>query len=294
MRIFSETMGALGRALSIAALLFLAPLFQGKAQAESDEIVFGLIPALSPEVMVKRYQPLAINLSKEIGIPVRLEGAPDYETYMARVLSGSDYDMIITGGDFYRLAERRSGFRAIARVDGPGVQAIIVAAKDDDLGSLANLPQGTRVATVGELALMHRLGTQTLRENGIVFDVNATVVPTPSHNAAMLSILSDRADIAIIPTPFFSRVDDDIRDRLDILARTALAPHHPISVSPRVPQDVTKRLTEALLKLGETPEGLAALEAMSFPGFTPVEPGLYDVMDWAADDIEKLLGLEGN
>ncbi len=294
MKLFSETLGALGRTLRIAALLVIAPLFQGKAQAQGDEIVFGLTPALSPEVMVQRYQPLAKHLSKEIGVPVRLKGAPDYATYMTRVLSGSDYDMIITGSDFYRLAERRSGFRAIARVDGPGVQAIIVAAKEDNFGSLADIPQGLRIATVGQLALMHRLGTQTLRESGIVLDENATLLQTPSHNAAMLSVLSDRADIAIIPAPFYKRVDADIRDRIDILARTALAPHHPISVSPQVPQDVAKRLAEALLDLKEAPEGLAALEAMSFPGFAPVEPGLYDVMDWAADDIEKLLGLEGN
>lgn len=294
MNFFSETLGALGRTLRIAALLVVAPLFQGKAQAQGDEIVFGLIPALSPEVMVQRYQPLAALLSKKIGVPVRLEGAPDYATYMTRVLSGSDYDMIITGGDFYRLAERRSGFRAIARVDGQGVQAMIIAAKDDNFGSLADVPQGMRVATIGELALMHRLGTQTLRENGIVFDENATLVPTPSHNAAMLSVLSDRADIAIIPAPFYERVDTDIRDRIDILSRTALAPHHPISVSPQVPGDVADRLSEALLDLKETEEGLAALDAMSFPGFVAVQPGLYDVMDWAADDIERLLGPEGN
>ncbi len=289
-----KILGRLARAIRLATLLSIFPLFQATAQAEADEIVFGLIPALSPEVMVQRYHPLAEHLSKKIGIPVRLKGAPDYAAFMTRVLSGPEYDMIITGGDFYRLAERRSGFRAIARVDGPGVNAIIVAAKDDNFGSLAGVRKAVRVATIGELALMHRLGTQTLRENGIVFNENATLVPTPSHNAAMLSVLSDRADIAIIAAPFFDRVSADIRDRIDVLARTALAPHHPIAVSPQVPEEVAVRLSEALFHLKDTPEGLAALDAMSFPGFVAVEPGLYDVMDWAADDIEKLLGLEGN
>lgn len=271
---------------------FLALLIQSKAKAEDNEVIFGLIPALSPEVMVQRYQPLATVLSKEIGVPVRLEGAPDYATYMKRVLEGQNYDLVITGADFYRLAERRSGYRAIARVDGQGVHAIIVAAKEDNFDTLSGLPQDLRIASVGELALMHRLGSQTLRENGIVFGENATLVPTPSHNAAMLSVLSGRADIAIIAAPFFLRVDSDIRDKISILARTGLAPHHPISVSSRTPEEIVNRLTEAVLALSKTPDGVAALEAMSFPGFVVPEPGLYDVMDWAADDLEKLLGLE--
>ena len=280
--------------MRFATFSILASIFQAPAHAEDGEIVFGLVPALSPEAMVRRYQPLAEHLSDEIGVSVRLVGAPDYPTYMNRALEGSSYDMIIAGGDFYRLAERRGVYRAIARVDGPGVQAIIVAAKSDCFNSFADLPQEVRVASVGELALMHRLGSQILRDNGIVFGENAKLVPTPTHNAAMLSVLSDQADIAIIAAPFFGRVDADVREQIDILARTALAPHHPISVGKEVPEDVVDRLTAALLALPETPEGLVALEAMSFPGFVAPEPGLYEVMDWAADEIEGLLELKSN
>lgn len=286
--------GLLRRWARLAAIGILASFFQSSAQADDGEIVLGLIPALSPEVMVRRYQPLALHLSDEIGIPVRLEGAPDYEAFMNRVLEGSSYDMIITGGDFYRLAERRAGFHAIARVDGPGAQALIIAAKDDKFTSLDDLPQEVRIASVGEFSLMHRLGNRTLRENGIVIGENASLVPTPSLNSAMLSVLSNQADIAIIAAPFFKRVESSIRDRIAILERSVLAPHHPVSLSPDVPEDIAIRLTEVLLALQDTPEGQSALEAMSFPGFVVPEPGLYDVLDWAADDIESLLGLESN
>lgn len=290
----SAVLRSFGRAARLGALLALAaPLFSTMARAQEREIVFGLIPALSPEVMVQRYRPLAEHLSKDLGIPIRLAGAPDYATYMTRALEGGHYDLIITGGDVYRLVERRSGYRAIARVDGPGVQALIITAKDGGVASLADVPDGLRVASIGELALMHRLGTQTLREYGIVPGENITLAPTPSHNAAMLSVLHDQADIAIIAAPFFGRVDDAIRDKIDILARTDLAPHHPVSVSPDVPADIADRLSQALLALTETPEGQAALDTLGFPGFTAVEPGLYDVFDWAADDLERLLGLEG-
>lgn len=294
MSAFRRTSGLFCGWVRFVTLCFLALTLNSKAQADDDEIVFGLIPALSSEAMVQRYQPLAELLSEEIGVPVRLEGAPDYATYMKRALRGSSYDLIITGGDFYQLADRRSGYRAIARVDGQGVQAIVVAAKEDNFNTIAELPEGLRVASIGELALMHRLGSQTLRENGIILGENATRVRTPSHNAAMLSVISDRSDIAIIAAPFFGRVDADIRDKIVILARTERVPHHPISVSPRVPEEIVNSLTKALLALPKTPEGLAALEAMNFPGFVAVEPGLYDVLDWAADDLERLLGFAGS
>lgn len=283
---------SLCRNLLLPVLGIFASLLQSPAQAEDTEIVFGLIPALSAEVMVQRYQPLALHLSNEVGVPISLAGARDYETYMHRVLEGSHFDMIITGGDFYHLAERRAGYRAIVRVDGPGVQAILIAAKGDTVASLDDLPQGLRIASVGELSLMYRLGDQLLREKGIMIGENATLVLTPSHNAAMHSLLSDRADVAIIAAPFFNRVRPDIRDRIVILGQSAFAPHHPVSISPDVPDEIAIRLTKAMLALSETPEGQSALEAMSFPGFVVPEPGLYDVMDWAADDLEGFLGLE--
>ena len=90
----------------VTAFSLLASTFQLTALAADNEIMFGLVPALSPEVMVQRYQPLAKHLSDEIGVPVRLVSAPDYGTYMNRVLEGSKSDMIIAGGDSYRLAER--------------------------------------------------------------------------------------------------------------------------------------------------------------------------------------------
>lgn len=282
------------RWVELAALCILASSFQSIAHAEDREVVFGLIPALSPDVMVGRYQPLAMHLTKKIHVPVRLAGAPDYETYMNRVLEGASYDMIITGGDFYRLAEQRAGYKAIARVAGPGVQALIVGAKDDNYASFADLPQNVRVASVGELALMHRLGSKTLRENGLNFGENAMLVPTPSHNAAMLSVLSGHADIAIIAAPFFSRVEESVRDRIVILERTDLVPHHAVSVRGDMSEDVAIRLTEALLALPDTPEGQATLETVGFPGFVVPEPGIYQVMDWAADDLGALLGLEKN
>ena len=147
------------------------------------------------------------------------------------------------------------------------------------------------MASVGELALMHRLGSRRLREHGIIFDENATLVPTPSHNAAMLSVLSEQADIAIIAAPFFGGVEASIRERIVILDRSEFAPHHPVSVSPDVPSDIVGRLTEVLLALSDSLHGQAALEAMNFPGFVVPELGLYEVMDWAADDLERQLSL---
>lgn len=280
--------------IRLCAICILASSFQSTAYAEDGELVFGLIPALSPAAMVRRYQPLATHLTNEIGVPVRLVGAPDYETYMNRVLEGSSYDMIITGGDFYRLAERRTGYRAIARVDGPGVQAIIVAAEDGNFATLDELPNNVRIASIGVFSLMHRLGTQTLRAHGVVIGENATLVPAPTLNAAMLAVLSNQADIAIIAAPFFERIEPSIRGRIAILAESELAPHHPISLHVDVPEDISIRLTEVLLALADTPEGRAALDAMNFPRFIVPEPGLYEVMDWAADDIETQLGLDSN
>ena len=84
---FEKTaLGSLRSKVLLSALGILVSFFQSAAQAEDSEIVFGLIPALSSDVMVRRFQPLALLLTKETGISVRLAGAPDYETFMNRVL----------------------------------------------------------------------------------------------------------------------------------------------------------------------------------------------------------------
>lgn len=81
-----------------------------------------------------------------------------------------------------------------------------------------------------------------------------------------IAVLLDGAQAAALPTlPFAAD--------LEVVARSAPLPTGVLAtVGKRLPPDRWKVLEGALRKLGETPSGLAALEAIRLQGFLPLDP----------------------
>lgn len=53
--------------------------------------------------MLSDFGPMVGAMERELGLTVRIRGADSYETFIRRVLDGSTYDLILTGGDTVQL-----------------------------------------------------------------------------------------------------------------------------------------------------------------------------------------------
>jgi phosphonate transport system substrate-binding protein len=58
-------------------------------------------------VIAERYEPLRAYLEARLKLPVRVESAPDFARYHARVMKG-DFDLAITAAHLARLAQKEA------------------------------------------------------------------------------------------------------------------------------------------------------------------------------------------
>jgi len=250
----------------------------------TDPLVFGFLPIVSSERLVLRFSPLTDYLSEKLGIEIRMETAPDFKSFVQRTNEGQRYDILFTAPHLYYLANKNSGYRAIVRVDRPGMKAVIVTQATSTIRSIQDL-RGRRLATTDPLALATVLARARLAQAGIDPDNDLTLIATPSHNASLLSSYRGTTDAAVLIRPVYLRARQEIRDNTRIVAETESAPHMPIAVARRVDDGVARRLRDILVNMSGEPQGRALLQHIDWPGFVTAQPGDYDSLGLIADQL---------
>lgn len=240
--------------------------------------VFGFLPIVSPEQLVRRFEPLVDHLAKTIGVPIVLESAPDYAEFMRRTQEDKLYDYLFTAPHFYYLADRDAGYRVVARVDGPLMKAVIVTRRDSGIEAPEDLC-GKSVATPDPLALGTLLVRQRLAEAGCDPGGDTMLVATPSHNASLYSAFRGVADAAGLMTTPLARADKAVTSEMRIVGETDATPNIPLSVAPWISPAEAGLYADALVGLSSSDEGRALLEHLGWPGFIRAQSAEYDVFE---------------
>jgi phosphonate transport system substrate-binding protein len=266
-------------------LLIITPLQALSAEKNhTDELVFGVLPIANTEVVFKRFLPLADHISRAIGRDIRLETAPDFATF-ARRTSEKRYDILFTAPHFYYAAQRESGYQVKVRINKPNLQAIFVVPVKSDIKSVADL-RGKTVATTSRVALATVMLLNHLKSMGIDADKDLTLVPTPTHNSAMLSAYKGVTDAGGLMYPPYSRAKPELQNGLRIIAKVGDSPNMPIPVASRVDAETADKIKQALVSLGDTEAGRKIMKQYKWPGFVPADPSLYDHMHWSSSAIK--------
>jgi phosphonate transport system substrate-binding protein len=268
-------------------VLVLSTQTLGQTSADGDKpdpLVFGFLPIVSSELLVRRFSPLTDYLSEKLGAEIRMETAPDFKSFVQRTNEGQRYDILFTAPHLYYLASKNSGYRAIVRVDRPGMKAVIVTPVKSTISSIQDL-RGHRLATTDPLALATVLARARLAQADIDPDNDLTLIATPSHNASLLSCYRGTTDAAVLIRPLYLRARPEIRDNTRIVAETGSVPHMPVAVAPWVDKDIARRLTNVLVNMSGNPQGRALLQHLDWPGFVAVQPGDYDGLGLIADKL---------
>ena len=268
----------------LSALLVHAPVQALGAEPQRDYLVFGFLPILSSEKLVRRFSPLVEYLSAELDVDIRMETAPDFAEFVRRTRDEKRYDILFTAPHLYYLANRVSHYRALVRVDKPGMKAVIVAPLSGGVGSVEDL-RGRRLATTGPLALSTLLVKNLLLSSGVDPDRDLTLVATPSHNANLLSSYQGATDASALMLPVYRRMRPDIIDTMKIIAETPSVPHIPIAVAPWVDVPTASRLRATLLGMADTERGRALLQQLDWPGFATTQDSEYDALQWITDQL---------
>jgi len=251
----------------------------------SRSLTLGVLPIISTHKLIKRFAPMADYFGDKIGVPVTLETAPDYKTFITRTDNEKRYDIIFTAPHFYYLAHQKTNYRVIARIDAKNLVSVIVVPKNSEIITIEDLRHRS-ISTTDPLALNTVLFREHLLQAGLNPDTDVSLLATPTHNASLISAYKGVSDAASLMIPPYKRAKKEVRRNMRILARTKGVPHMPFAVAPWVSQEMATKLEEILVNMGKTAEGKGIINSMRWPGITKANDSDYDNMGWALKHLK--------
>ncbi len=177
---------------SLAALVNVSTV----SQAESpDTIVFGILPYFSPAKLMELHKPIKERLSKDLNEKVSMVSAPNFKKFRERTREGG-YDLVFTAPHMARLAELETGYQRVVMSTHRG-RPIFLTKQDSQINTLEDL-KGKKIALPPPRAINHHVALKALKEHGLEDGKSVTIVTTPSHSSALLSVLNDQVDVAVM------------------------------------------------------------------------------------------------
>lgn len=252
--------------LFLACMLFVPAA--AVPQSSQQKLLIGLIPEMNIFKQKQRFRLLGDYLSKKTGIPVEFTILSRYgniiESFTSEKMDGAFFGSF-TGA----LAIQKLGVIPLARpvnLDNTSTyQGYLFVRKHSGIRSAADM-KGKKMAFVEKATTAGYIFPRAyLRENGItnIDSYFSEHFFTGSHDAAVLAVLNQKADIGAAKHSIYDRVRKDnqrVDRELVILAKSPHVPSNGLCVRKDLGAEIRKKLKDALLSLNNEPEGKLVLE----------------------------------
>ncbi len=272
--------------VSAALALMLAGSASAIASEASNRVEVGVFPYLSTRALLDVYEPVRVYLQAELNRPTHLFTATSFKAYADRTQAG-EYDVVVTPPHLARLAQREAGYIPLTMYTRE-LRGVVVVAKASPIQTLQDL-KGMRVATPNKIALVSIVGSQLLRDNGLVNDANISIHDVGSHSNAVLAVQRNEAEAAITENAALQQMPDALRNSVRVIAQTQRLPHVMFLAHPRLGQAGVARVRELLLQFANTTEGRAFLKGSGFEGMRPVDEADMKSIDPLIKELKRIL-----
>lgn len=242
---------------------------------------FSIAPQQSPRELAKRWGPIIQYLNDRSGVNLQFQTANSFLTYQQEMKAGS-YDIAFTNAYYYPMLNKEVGYKVFVQEKDAKFLGIMVVRKDSPYQTVADL-EGKQLAYPGPTTITAMLAHTHLKANKINYSANYVV----SMDSVYRSVAKGLFAAGQGEMRTFGGVDQEIRDQLRILWTADPLPPFAFIVHPRVPQAVLQKIQQAMLAMGDDPEGLSLLKAVNITGFVAA----YD-SDYESVRKLKLLPLE--
>lgn len=268
----------------LACLLALFPL---RLAAQETPLIIGLLPTLSPRVLLGSYQPFRTYLEKTLRRPVEMVTAKDFSTFHKSTMAG-DYDIVVTAAHLARLAEVEAGYLPLATYKSTN-RAMLMTSSASPLHSIRDV-RGHTVATLDRSALITSQTMVWLKEQGLQEPADYKLLETSSHNSAAYSVLSGESVLAIISPGGWKMMPANMRDGLKLMASLPALPGMMWLANRRLIREVPV-LNAALLDFSpDAPEGKQFFDATGFQGMREITPQEMKSLDPYLPYLKQHLG----
>jgi len=266
-------------------LLATGTLLGSRAWAQ-EVMSIGIVPYLTPNVLMTLFKPLRTHLEQDIGRSFDLYTSPDVRTFVSRIRK-PDFDLIVTSAHTSRLAQQEGGYQPLVRFNGP-LRAAVVAGRDaSQINRLEDL-RGKRIAITDRSILVNIAMLRTLSDIGLS-EKDMQLVPVNSQNTGILAVARGDADAAIIAHFTLDQIPPEQRDGVRVIHTSAELPNVMILAKKGMKPELVERLRNSLLHLPDTPGGKEFLQKSRFIGIQAVDEALMKTLDPLMPETRKQL-----
>lgn len=268
-------------------LAFLVACHMLPARAQPGPLVVGILPTLSPRVLINNYQPFRLYLEQTLQRPVEIVTATDFTSFHKSTMAGN-YDVVVTAAHLGRLAQVEGGYIPLATFKSTN-RALLVTSIANPLKSTVKL-RGQKIATLDRFALIAAQARVWLETQGLQEQVDYRLLEASSHNSAGYSVLSGESALAIISPAGWKQMPPNIRDGLQVYATLPALPSLMWLANPSLAPEVP-RLRSALLAFSPGfPQGKQFFEVTGYQGMRDVLPEEMKSLDIYTAYLKKYLG----
>jgi phosphonate transport system substrate-binding protein len=266
---------------------------EGELGTKSNPIKFFFTPSVDAKMITQNAKPLVDFLHKETGYYFET-AVPQSYVAVVEAFGTNKADIAIMNTFSYLLAHEKFGAEARLRVvrvnNETTYRGQIITRFDSGIDSLKDL-EGKKIAYVDAAstsgyilpkALLKKKGIQTAEESfGMKHDNVVTMVYQKQVDAGATfysprdpktGIIQDARGRVVKQFP-------DVEQKIKIIALTEAIPNDPCMFRKGLPEKMKDKITKALIKFVDTPEGKEALDQIySVRGLVPTKDSDYNVL----------------
>jgi len=265
----------------VVILAFSVPAFGEGA------FVIGVAPHTSARIILEMYQPLRLFLEKDLGKPVEVVTAPDFDTFARRAIAG-EYDLAITTGQQARLLQLDAGYLPLLTYQADFKAVVLVAAKGP-VRAAKDLKKGGTVLGLSPTSQVTLWGQHWLMDNGLA---KVPVKYVSASDSVAQLVIAGEAVAGFTSLANYQKLSPETQSGLKILTESKpmlgrvylLNGHHKADL---------KRIDKAIWAFAATPEAQQYFVANKLNGYRKIKPAELKAMNHFANEVRNSLKAKG-
>jgi phosphonate transport system substrate-binding protein len=271
----------------VAALALL--IGSAAANAQTTVLRVSAIPDEAPTELQRKFKPLGDYLQRETGLAVQFTPVTDYAA-VVEGLASNKIDLAWLGGFTFVQAKLRTNGGAVPivqRAEDEKFTSRFIVPLDSPVKSLADLKGKTFAFGSPSSTSGHLMPRYFLMQAGIKPDTDFKAVAfSGAHDATVAFVASGRAEGGVLNASVMDKLVESANPnaaKVRVLATTPPYYDYNWTVRPGLDPAVTKKITDALLKLDASkPEQKEIMDLQRASRFIATKASNYDGIEAAA------------
>jgi len=193
--------------------LFVFLLFHDMALAESKPLRIGVLPIVSPRLLLKNYESVRLYLERELGQALEFGTGASFGDFHRQAMAG-EYDVIVTAAHLARLGQREKGWRPLVKYKTPN-RAILLVSKKPTINTVEDL-RGKTVTSADPLALIGMQSRQWLLERGLKVNRDYQYIDSASFTSAAYAVAHQQVALAMISPSSYTQLPEALKSETRI------------------------------------------------------------------------------